>query len=205
MRSLRSRLRRDRQRGGLVIARETYRRLTDCPSRRCNGIVTTNGQPPDARNGAPGGCLCRRKRSYSAAFQTGRPPAMMLLRRASIQGRNSFGSGAYPSSGALAWPSVSAHHANCTSARAFAVSLYDLCSSSHVKVEMGYACGPAELVIETRKSVLGPMSFIAPAAAAVTDASDGAIQLPELLRRVANGILLISAYASSVYPMAPGV
>src|SRR5216684_3071301 len=52
MRSLRSALRRE---GRLVIAPETYRRLTDCPSRRCNGIVTTNGAPPDACKSAPGG------------------------------------------------------------------------------------------------------------------------------------------------------
>src|SRR6266568_714102 len=33
-----------------LIARETYRRLAACPSRRCNGIVTTNGAPPGACN-----------------------------------------------------------------------------------------------------------------------------------------------------------
>src|SRR5712692_4596040 len=42
-------------RAKLVSAPETYRRLTDCPSRRCNGIVTTNGAPPDACKSAPGG------------------------------------------------------------------------------------------------------------------------------------------------------
>src|SRR5437667_12415047 len=41
MRSLRSLPRR-----GLVIAPETYRRSMDCPSQRCNGIVTERRAPP---------------------------------------------------------------------------------------------------------------------------------------------------------------
>ena len=49
------------------------------------------------------------------------------------------------------------------------------------------------------------MSFMAPAAAAVTASSVGVIQLPELLRSVANWILLVVAYANSTYPIAPGV
>ena len=66
-----------------------------------------------------------------------------------------------------------------------------------MKLAAGYARGPAELVMDTRKSVFGPMSFMAPAAAAVTDARLGVIQLPEPLRTVPNDILLISAYPSS--------
>src|SRR3989475_4882538 len=49
------------------------------------------------------------------------------------------------------------------------------------------------------------MSFMAPAAAAVTASSVGVIQLPQLLRSVANWILLVVAYANSTYPIAPGV
>jgi len=94
--------------------------------------------------------------SYSAAFRTGRPPAVMLRSRASIQGCRSLGSCAYPSCGPLAWPSPSAHQTNWTRARAFAVSLYDLCNSNQVKVEIGYAWAPDEFVMETRKSVFGP-------------------------------------------------
>src|SRR5205085_5475773 len=102
---------------------ETYRRLTDCPSRRCNGIVTTKGSPP-ADCAAGGGPYVRIP--YYSALKTGRPPAMTVFKRAWIQGRRSLGSGAYPSSGALAWPSVYAHQMNCTSARPLAVSLYVL-------------------------------------------------------------------------------
>src|SRR2546426_12191338 len=86
MRSLRSGRRRD---GRLVIAPETYRRLTDCPSRRCNGIVTTNSAPPDACKAHGGGpyvsdslLLCGfpdRSPTGHDALQAGLNPGMQLF------------------------------------------------------------------------------------------------------------------------------
>src|ERR1041385_743855 len=92
MRSLRSAPSSDGERGGgeAVIARETYRRPTACPSRRCNGIVTTQGAPPGACDSAPGGgpyvseslLLCGfpdRSPAGGDALQAGLDPGVQLF------------------------------------------------------------------------------------------------------------------------------
>ena len=56
---------------------------------------------------------------------------------------------------------------------------------------MGYALSPSGLVIDTRKSVPGPMALIAPAAAAVMLSRSGVMNLPALLRTLPAGSLLI--------------
>src|ERR1041385_2146150 len=79
--------------GRLVIARETYRRPTGCPSRRCNGIVTAKWLASRCRTAHREAALCDGLRCYSA-LKTGRPPAVTAFKRAWIQGRSSLGSGA---------------------------------------------------------------------------------------------------------------
>src|SRR6266403_122921 len=78
MRSLRSLPRSDCQRDGVVsaelIAPETYRRLMESPSQRCNGIVTTKWPPPDASESASGGGLCAYVSELLCCFPD-RPPA----------------------------------------------------------------------------------------------------------------------------------
>src|SRR5207237_9154319 len=101
-----------------------------------------SGSGPHRTSQARGGACCgaggengSRKEGYRAAVvQTGLPPAVIVLSRASIQGRSCLGRGAYPSGSALAWPSVSAHQTNFTRAVALAASSYCLGSSSQVKL-----------------------------------------------------------------------
>ena len=59
---------------------------------------------------------------------------------------------------------------------ALAASLLSLCTRSQVNEAIGYASAPGALVMDTRKSV-SDFSF-APAAAAVTDSSDGVDERP---------------------------
>src|SRR6266566_8667793 len=85
MRSLRSLPRR------LVIAPETYRRLMDCPSQRCNGIVTSKlARLPPALESATGSglmscaseLLCRlpdRPPASRDGLQAGLNPGAQLL------------------------------------------------------------------------------------------------------------------------------
>src|SRR5262249_23646978 len=104
-----------------------------------------------------------------------------------------LGNGAYPRSAHRAWPSFSAHETNFTSSRPLPASLYCLWSNSQVKVEIGYAAGSSELVMDTRKSVSGPMPFIAPAAAAVTLSNVGATNFPALFLPDPTGSLFFTA------------
>ena len=122
---------------------------------------------------------------------------MIVFSRASIQGRSCLGRAAYPSSLGRDCPSVSAHQTNFTSAPALAGSSYCLWIRNHVKLAMGYALSPSGFVIDTRKSVLGSIAVIAPAAAAVTLSRAGVMNLPALLRTAPAGSLLIIAYPSS--------
>src|SRR3990172_2538557 len=59
--------------------------------------------------------------------------------------------------------------------------------------------------MDTRKSVLGPISAMAPAAAAVTEARVGVTNCPARFWTGPYWRLLVSAYPSSTYPTAPGV
>src|SRR5947208_1112153 len=139
------------------------------------------------------GSVVKREGYRAAVVQTGLPPAVIVLSRASTQGRSCLGRGAYPSGSVRAWPSVSAHQTNFTRAVAFAASSYCLWSRSHAKLAMRYALSPSWLVIDTRKSVPAPIVFIAPAAAAVMLWSSGVMNLPALLRTLPAGSLLIMA------------
>ncbi|OLC37242.1 MAG: hypothetical protein AUH81_06620 [Candidatus Rokubacteria bacterium 13_1_40CM_4_69_5] len=76
---------------------------------------------------------------------------------------------------------------------------------SQVIVAIGYPSAPSGLVIDIRKSVVGASVFRAPASAAVTDSSDGVMNLPDEFRTWPKDILLLVAYASSTYPIPPGV
>src|SRR2546422_5026078 len=81
---------------------------------------------------------------------------------------------------------------NFTSAPAFAASSCSLRSKNHVELAIGYAFSPSGFVMDTRKSVLGPIACIAPAAAAVMLSSAGVMNLPALLRTLPAGSLLRS-------------
>ena len=74
-----------------------------------------------------------------------------------------------------------------------AASSYCLCSRNQVKLATGYAASPSGLVIDTRKSVFGPISFMAPAAAAVMLSSEAATNFPALLRTLPAGSWLAMA------------
>src|SRR5213594_103374 len=75
MRSLRSLPRR-----GLVIAPETYRRSMDCPSQRCNGIVTERRAPP----GDNSACLQDCATACGDALEVRLNPGAQLLRQRGV-------------------------------------------------------------------------------------------------------------------------
>ena len=68
---------------------------------------------------------------------------------------------------------------------------------------MGHDSFPGVSTSETRKS--SGIDFATPAAAAEVASRVGATKCPSLFRSDATFILFCLAYASSTYPMAPGV
>ena len=64
-------------------------------------------------------------------------------------------------------------------------------------VAMGYASAPVGFVMEIRKSVVGERVDITPARAAVTDSSDGEMNLPDEFCTCPKASLLLVAYPSS--------
>src|SRR5689334_22849810 len=100
----------------------------------------------------------------------------------------SAGSFAYERGSAMDCPSVNIHCKNSVIAFFLAGSWILDGINNHVKLEIGYASGPAAFVIDTRKSA--GMSLDAAAAAAVTLARSAFTKLPDAFRILANGILL---------------
>jgi len=181
--------------GRLVIALGKLPVPSRSQSQRCNGIVTVKEKHPRRPNYTPGGApyvselFCGFQDRPAAGRNAPEPrldPGMQVLGERRVPKLRCFG---------LAFalgPPNELDQSPCLCRVAVG-----LMQQQPVKVEIGYAWAPDEFVMETRKSVFGPMSFIAPVAAAVTASRVGVIQLPELLRSVANWILLLVAYASS--------